>query len=147
MINQQKGFTLIESLLVLSVFMIVSSITAFSLKPQHFLIDDNVFLTELKADLLYSQQYAISHHCEVSVMFTENQYEYSIYTRFDLPPIVQRNYSTTIKVYGGSLPLNFKFLPDGNVSMFGSFFIRTSDKSYRVTVLIGKGRFYVLEEK
>jgi competence protein ComGD len=111
------------------------------------MLEDNEFLTQLQADLLYAQQYAISHQCEVLVMFTENHYEYSIYTRYDLPPIVERNYSTKIKVYGGSLPLIFKFLPDGNVSKFGSFYVRTSDKSYRITFLIGKGRFYVIEEK
>lgn len=144
--NKQKGFTLIESLLVLSIFMIISSITAFSLKPQYFRIEDNVFLTQLQADLLYGQQYAISHHCEVIVMFSEYKNEYSLNIRYDLPPIVERSYTAQIKVENGTLPLNFKFLSDGNVNKFGSFFIRTSDKSYRFTVLIGKGRFYVIEE-
>ena len=145
--NNQKGFTLIESLLVLTIFMIISSITAFSLKPQYFMIDDNVFLTQLQTDLLYAQQYAISHQSEVTIMFTEDQYKYSIYNHFNLPPLVERNYSTKINVYGGTLPLIFKFLSNGNVSKFGTFFIKTSDKTYRVTILIGKGRFYVLEEK
>jgi competence protein ComGD len=145
--NKQAGFTLIESLLVLSIFMIISSVTAFSLKPQYFMIDDSVFLTQLQADLLYAQQYAIAHQSEIFVRFTEDQFEYSIYYRYDLPHVVERSYSTNIKVYGGSLPLTFKFLPDGNVSKFGSFYIKTSDKSYRVTFLIGKGRFYVTQEK
>ena len=145
--NKQKGFTLIESLLVLSIFMIISSVTAFSLKPQHFVIEDNVFLTQLQADLLYAQQYAISHKCEVFVLFAEDQYEYSIFNDYNLPSLVKRNYSKNIQVYGGSLPLFFSFLSDGNASKSGSFFIKTSDKSYRITVLIGKGRFYVIEEK
>ncbi|MFL6554920.1 MAG: prepilin-type N-terminal cleavage/methylation domain-containing protein, partial [Bacillus sp. (in: firmicutes)] len=59
--NDQNGFTLIESLLVLSIFMIISSITVFSLQPQHSVLEDEAFLTQLKADLFYSQQYAISH--------------------------------------------------------------------------------------
>jgi competence protein ComGD len=145
--KKQHGFTLIESLLVLSIFMIITSVTAFSLKPHSFIVDDNVFLTKLQADLLYAQQYAISHQCEVSVMFSEEQFTYSIYSRYDLLPLVERKYSPNINVYGGSLPLYFKFLTDGNVSKFGSFYIKTSAKNYRVTFLIGKGRFYIIEEK
>lgn len=144
--HRQAGFTLIESLLVFAIFLIISSITAFSLKPQYFMIDEEFFISQLKADLLFGQQYAISHQCEVTVVFTEEEYEYSLKTRTDLPSLIDRHYSSNIKVYSGSLPLFFKFLPDGNVNKFGSFYIKSSTKSYRLTVLIGKGRFYVTEE-
>ncbi|MGZ4161484.1 MAG: competence type IV pilus minor pilin ComGD [Neobacillus sp.] len=144
--NMQEGFTLIESLLVLSVFIIISSITAFTLKPQYSTIDDEAFLSQLQTDLLYAQQYAISHQHEVTVIFMSDQNKYNIYMRSDLPNIIERNYSTNMTVYGGSLPLFFKFLPDGNVNKFGSFYIKSSKKNYRFTVLIGKGRFYVIEE-
>jgi competence protein ComGD len=144
--NMQEGFTLIESLLVLSVFIIISSITAFTLKPQYSTIDDEAFLSQLQTDLLYAQQYAISHQHEVTVIFMSDQNKYNIYMRSDLPNIIERNYSTNMTVYGGSLPLFFKFLPDGNVNKFGSFYIKSNKKNYRFTVLIGKGRFYVIEE-
>ncbi|MCM2531674.1 GspH/FimT family protein [Neobacillus pocheonensis] len=144
--NNQEGFTLIESLLVFTIFLIISSITAFSLKPQNSVIDDEAFLNQLQADLHYAQAYAISHQHEVTVIFMSDQYKYNIYMRSDLPSLIERNYSTNMIVYGGSLPLFFKFLPDGNVNRFGSFFIKTSKKNYRLTVLIGKGRFYVIEE-
>jgi competence protein ComGD len=144
--NMQEGFTLIESLLVLSVFIIISSITAFTLKPQYSTIDDEAFLSQLQTDLLYAQQYAISHQHEVTVIFMSDQNKYNIYMRSDLPNIIERNYTTNMTVYGGSLPLFFKFLPDGNVNKFGSFYIKSSKKNYRFTVLIGKGRFYVIEE-
>ncbi|MBV7507463.1 prepilin-type N-terminal cleavage/methylation domain-containing protein [Bacillus sp. sid0103] len=143
--NNQNGFTLIESLLVLSIFMIISSITVFSLKPQHSILEDEAFLTQLKADLYYSQQYAISHQHEVSVVFLPAQYRYYMLLRPDLPPIVMRNYSTNIYLAEGSIPLYFKFLNDGNVNQFGTFLIQTKNKNYQMTVLIGKGRFYVKE--
>ncbi|MEH7309264.1 competence type IV pilus minor pilin ComGD [Neobacillus drentensis] len=143
--NNQNGFTLIESLLVLSIFMIISSITVFSLKPQHSVLEDEAFLTQLKADLYYSQQYAISHQHEVSVVFLPAQYRYYMLLRPDLPPIVMRNYSTNIYLTEGSIPLYFKFLNDGNVNQFGTFLIQTKNKNYQMTVLIGKGRFYVKE--
>ncbi len=146
MTNNQKGFSLVETLLVLSIFMIISSITAFSLQPQHSVIEDDTFLNQLQADLLYGQQYAIAHQHEVSVVFIPSQYKYDLFIRTDLPPIVERNYSTNFSITEGSIPLYFKFLSDGNVNKFGSFYIQTKKKSYRVTLLIGKGRFYVTEQ-
>jgi competence protein ComGD len=146
MSNNQKGFTLIESLLVLSIFMIISSVTVFALKPQHTVIEDKAFLTQLKADLYYAQQYAISHQHEVSVVFMPDEYKYYMFLRTEQPRIVERNYSTNFYLKEGTIPLYFKFLNDGNVNKFGSFFIQTKNKSYRLTVLIGKGRFYVIEQ-
>lgn len=143
--NDQKGFTLIESLVVLSIFMIISSITVFSLKPQHSIIEDEAFLTQLKSDLYFAQQYAISHQHEVSVVIIPEKYSYYLLLRTDLPPILMRNYSKNIYFTVGSLPLYFKFLGDGNVNQFGSLFIQTKNKRYLLTVLIGKGRFYVKE--
>ncbi|MEH7084752.1 competence type IV pilus minor pilin ComGD [Neobacillus drentensis] len=141
--NDQNGFTLIESLLVLSIFMIISSITVFSLKPQHSVLEDEAFLTQLKADLYYSQQYAISHQHEVSVVILPAQYKYYMLLRPELPPIIMRNYSKNINLATSTLPLYFKFLNDGNVNQFGTLLIQTNNKTYQMTVLIGKGRFYV----
>lgn len=139
------GFTLSESLLVFSVFLIISSITAFTLKPQYYSLDDQTFLKQLQADLLFAQSYAISRQQEVSILFLPDKYSYTIYTRAGIPPLIERNYSSNLTVYEGSLPLYFKFLTDGNVSKFGSFYIKSPKTTYRFTVLIGKGRFYVLE--
>jgi competence protein ComGD len=146
MIKNQKGFTLIESLVVLSIFLIISSITAFSIKPQYNMSDDETFISQLKADLYYAQQYAISHQKEVKVNFIPNKHRYIIYEHNDLPNLVERNYSPSIQVSPGSIPLYFKYLVNGNVDQFGSIYIKSNEKSYRLTVLIGKGRFYVIEE-
>lgn len=144
--EQSKGFTLIESLLVLSIFLIISSITAFILQPHYNSVEDEAFLSQLKADLFYAQQYAISHQHEITVNFMANEYNYYVYERTDLPRLVERYYSNNIHVYPETLPLVFKFLVDGNVNKFGSFYIETKTGHYHVTFLIGKGRFYVTEE-
>lgn len=143
--TDQKGFTLVESLLVLSIFIIISLVTAFSLKPENLGLEEKSFFAQLRADLLYGQQFAISHQSEVYVRFTESD-GYSIIYRYDLPPLVDRAYLNGMNAFEGTLPLAFKFLPDGNVSQFGSFEIKTCCKYYRFTVLIGKGRFYVIQE-
>jgi competence protein ComGD len=142
----ERGFTLIESLLVLSIFLIISSVTVFTIKPQYEWKESEMFLTQLKADLLYGQQYAISHQQEVTVIFSEQQHSYYLRTSSSLPPFVVRNYSENITVSPGSLPLSFKFSPSGTINKFGSFFIQCGSKHYRFTFLIGKGRFYAIEE-
>lgn len=144
--NNQHGFTLAESLIVLSIFMILSAVTVFSLKPQYTQLDDKVFMTQLKADLYYAQAYALSHQHEVFVMFTPYQYKYRISEQAGQTLLFERNYSKNFYLTEGSLPLTIKFLPNGNISKFGSIFIRTKNKTYRLTFLIGRGRFYVAEQ-
>jgi competence protein ComGD len=60
--------------------------------------------------------------------------------------LVVRHHSPTITVTQGTIQLVFKFNPNGNVDRFGTLYIRTQQKNYRLTLLIGKGRFYVMEE-
>lgn len=146
MIANEQGFTLIESLVVFSVFLIISSITAFSLKP---LYDANVseqFLTQFQADFLYSQQYAVSHQQDVTVYIQNDQHYYYMRTNFNQPMIVSRYYTNSVNITSLTLPLTFKFTPSGSVSKFGSLLIQSGSKKYIMTVLIGKGRFYVAEE-
>jgi competence protein ComGD len=144
MLRNQKGFTLIESLIVLSIFLIISSITAFSIKPQYYSATDKAFISQLKADLYYGQQYAIANQMEVKVIFYEHEHRYLIST--GSKQLVERNHSPTITVTQGTIQLVFKFNPNGNVDRFGTLYIRTQQKNYRLTLLIGKGRFYVMEE-
>lgn len=146
MIANNHGFTLLESLLVLSIFLIISSITAFSIKP---LYDANVseqFLTQFQADFLYGQQYAISHQQEINIIIQNDQHYYYMRGNYLQPIIVSRHYSNAINIASLTLPLTFKFTPSGAVSKFGSLLIHCGSKQYTMTVLIGEGRFYVAEE-
>ncbi|WML59755.1 competence type IV pilus minor pilin ComGD [Neobacillus sp. PS2-9] len=142
----QKGFTLIESLLVLSIFMIISSVTVFTLKPQHTFMEKDSFFIQLKADLYYAQQYAISHQHEVLVQFVPKEYRYYMIYRAEERPIIERDYSHNVNFTEGTMPLSFKFLPDGNINKFGSLILYYRNKIYRLTFLIGEGRFYVSEQ-
>ncbi len=141
----QRGFTLTETLVVLSAFMILASVTVFSLKPQNTRLEEKKFFKQLKADLYYAQNYAISHQHEVSVIVIPNQYRYYMILSYGEKPIVDRNYSTNFYITEGTMPLYFKFQHDGNVNQFGSIIIHSKNKIFRLVVLIGKGRFYVTE--
>ena len=113
MLRNQKGFTLIESLIVLSIFLIISSITAFSIKPQYYSAVDKAFISQLKADLYYGQQYAIANQMEVKVIFYEHEHMYLIST--GSKQLVVRNHSPMITVTQGTIQLVFKFNSNGNV--------------------------------
>jgi competence protein ComGD len=142
----ESGFTLVESLIVLTGFFILISISLLLLKPQYSSSESEAFLIRLQADLLYGQQYAISHQREVTVNFFPDKSYYYLHNRVEGKLVVERYYSENVKVSPGSLSYYFKFLPDGNVNKFGSLYIEVGKKRYRLTVLIGKGRFYVTEE-
>jgi competence protein ComGD len=143
----QQGFTLAETLIVLAVFMILSTVTLFSLKPQYSMFQTQSFLTQLKADLYFAQNYALSHKQDVSVIFTPSECEYTIYVHNEKQrELIHRRYDKSIYVYKGTLPLAFKYQANGNVSKFGTFFIKTKRKTYQMTILIGRGRFYLVEK-
>jgi competence protein ComGD len=143
---KSNGFTLIETLIVLSAFLIISFSSFLLLKPTDHYLQSQLFFSQLKSDLFLAQQYAIAHQEEVTVHIMPESNYYYIRTRFNGPMLVERTYSPEIKVREGSLKLYFQFLADGNTNKFGSFFIEVGNKRYRLTLLIGRGRFYVVEE-
>lgn len=144
--SKEGGFTLLETLFVLSIFLVIASITAFLLKPQFLFLEKQLFLTQLKSDLLYAQQYAISHQLDVNVHILPEENFYYIRTGFDGGTIISREIPEVISVVEGSLKLFFQFKPDGNINRFGSFYILAGKDRYRFTFLIGRGRFYVAKE-
>lgn len=58
--KNQSGFTLIEMLFVLSIILVMASVSVILIRPQYLFFEKERFYSQLKADLLYSQQYAIS---------------------------------------------------------------------------------------
>lgn len=60
--------------------------------------------------------------------------------------LIKRDIPEEIILMAGSLQLYFQFQPDGNINKFGSIYILAGKDKYRLTFLIGKGRFYVEKE-
>jgi competence protein ComGD len=142
----EKGFTLIESLFVLAVFLIIISVSAVCFKQQYVRMQSEAFLNQLQSDLFFGQQYAISHQHTVSVIFFPDQHYYMLRYTPTSPPFVTRYYSNNITVSPGTLTLFFDLTPSGFASKSGALSIHCGSKHYQLTVLIGKGRFYVVEE-
>lgn len=145
--NKSGGFTMVEMLIVLSAFLMLSLTAAFLFTPQNDMLSKEQFFSQLETDLLYSQQYAISHQEQITVhIMPEYNYYYIRGTDYAAPYLAKRYYSKEINVKKGTMNLLFHYMPDGNIDSFGSIFVSTGSKSYRMMILIGKGRFYVSEE-
>jgi competence protein ComGD len=141
-----RGFTLIESLVVLSIVAVISFVTIFQINPNRNMLEHHLFLSQLQSDFYIAQQYAISHQQELTVVFDPQQKKYYIRVKYnDDYTIVEKNFPPKVSVKYGSLPLTFKILPDGNVNQFGSLYIYIGGKEYKLTFLLGKGRFYIVE--
>lgn len=143
---KSDGFTMIEMLVVLSAFFMLSLTSAFLFTPQNEKLEKDLFFSQLQADLLYSQQYAIAHQEQITVhIMPENNYYYIRGTEYTAAYLVKRNYSQNIKVKKGTMPLMFYYMPDGNINSFGSIFVTVGTRTYMMMIQIGKGRFYVSE--
>jgi len=144
--SSEGGFTLLESMFVLSVFLIIASFSAFLLKPQFLFLERQQFISQLKADILFAQNYAISHQTEVILQIRPEVNSYYMKERSKDNLILNRQIPDSITFREGTMSLYIQFLADGNVTKFGTFYVISGKKSYRFTFLIGKGRFYVEEE-
>lgn len=145
-VRDEKGFTLLESLFVLSIFLIISSFSLFLLKPHQVTMEKELFITQLKADLLFAQQHALSTQKLVAVNFV-NPRKYYYIRKYTGEILLEREYSERITVAEGSQPLYFRYHSSGNISSFGSIHIYIGDEIYRMMFQLGKGRFYVVKIK
>ncbi|RHW41074.1 type II secretion system protein [Neobacillus notoginsengisoli] len=146
MMRSEKGFTMVEALIALAGFLVISTVCLSLARPVYQTAKREAFLNILKADFYYAQMYALSHQRESTIIFKETDNAYYAYDGFNGSTLIARNYPKEIKAVPGSMPLTVKFVANGNVNRFGSFFILTEGRRYRLTILIGRGKFYIAEE-
>ncbi|KAB2333846.1 competence type IV pilus minor pilin ComGD [Bacillus mesophilum] len=143
-LHTESGFTLIESLIVFSIVLIILTASVVKISPMTYTLLEKQFFSQLKSDLLFAQSYAISHQKQIRVYIQpENHMYYVIENSEEI--LFSRQYSKDISIQEGSMDLYFSFLSDGNVNQFGQFYIFFNEKSFKMTFLIGRGRFYVAE--
>ncbi|MBT2677523.1 type II secretion system protein [Bacillus sp. ISL-35] len=146
-IKNTGGFTMVEMLIVLSAFLMLSATSVFLFTPHNDVLAKELFFTQLESDLLYSQQYAISHQEQITVQFIPENHHYFIRgSNYGSPYLVDRYYSPEVSVEQGTMKLLFHYMPDGNIDSFGSLYVTAGSKKFRMMIQIGKGRFYVVEE-
>ncbi|WP_400242354.1 competence type IV pilus minor pilin ComGD [Niallia sp. JL1B1071] len=140
-IANQRGFTLVEMLVAMSLLVILSSLSVFLVTSQQTTLNENHFVTQLEADLYYAQAFAIANQAPLQVRIYPYLNRYSIRGDVNTGTIVDRYYNDDI-VFVNENTLSFTINSRGNVSNFGTYEFRIGKQPYKLTILIGKGRFY-----
>lgn len=142
--QSERGFTLIESLLVLVIFMIFSLTVIVNLKSvqDHFIITQ--FFEQFEKDIFFAQQHAITDHERLLFIYSHASKSYSIRkSGTAVSKIISRNYNPSITLSNLTLPNSVAFDFQGNISDSGSILVEFSDQKYLIKFYLGKGRFHV----
>jgi len=140
--NNQKGFTLVEMLVVLSIFILVSSVGYFPFQSYYEKKQLDYFVKRLEQDLLFTQLYAISHE-KITTLDVYGEF-YTIRNALNEPMILRRYYPKEfyIEFYNVNMGKKMIFLANGNIYRSGTVRIHYKNKKRKMVFQLGKGRFY-----
>lgn len=139
--QMEKGFTLIEMMIVLAVISIILSFSVLTLKSFTEMIQKKMFVTQLESDLYYAYSYAINRRETVIFSFSMLSNEYEAVTASG-KVIFERKLPHHIYIEKTNLH-SFSITPRGTVSNFGTVNFRHNQKTFKMTVYIGRGRFSI----
>ena len=145
----QSGFTLIESIIVLSIFLLIASLSIFLIKPHYLLFEKERFISIFTSDILFSQQYAISQQRKLFVYIDLIENDYYVLDTVTNKRIIDREIPASVEILQGTLgkrEIEFFILRDGGTTKFGTFYFKVEQNQYKVVFQIGAGRFYVVKE-
>ena len=136
------GYTLSETLIVLVIFVLLSGI-GLNLYPSFIKgMENKLFLSQLKEDIFYAQQYAISHESLIYLHMDNTNRIYTV-TSYKEGVVLERSIPKDIQFLSGTLGLTFHFNQYGNASKAGTMMIDTTREKYKLVLNIGKGRFRI----
>lgn len=147
-INRQSGYTLVEMMVVVTVFTLMTAIVLISFRPLSEAKTADNFIEQVQDDLYYAQSLAVSRRETVRFQFHPDDYYYRIKSGSVLEDDyvkLKRHYSEAIKVTkgSGSLGLEVSFNRNGNVGQAGTILFDTKKGKYKLVFNVGEGRFYV----
>ncbi|MBS4173453.1 competence type IV pilus minor pilin ComGD [Bacillus sp. FJAT-49736] len=139
-----KGFTMVEVLIVLLLFTIFLSFSMAIFKPLKNAMEKKLIISQLEADLYYAQTYAVNRQEPVSVQFypMDNRY---VMKAGKGKVIVNRLWTSSVTLMNGGTFNSFTILPDGNISKFGKLSFQINGRTFSLIFNIGRGRFRVQE--
>ncbi len=136
--SKNDGFTLLEALIVLMIFMLISSSAVMITTSQ---IDEKIeknFFRQFNTDILQMQAMALAEAKYVYMDFSQNGKKYAIkhqntlYVERELPNGINLTEASYLRVLG--------FHPNGTVSQFGWFLFEVKGEQKKITVNIGQGK-------
>jgi competence protein ComGD len=144
--RKDGGFTLIEILVVLAVFILIFSLAS-GLFP-HFLKNQETeqFFRQFSDDIHYAQAYAISHQQYIEVLIEQSPGKPS--EKYHISNVMkgmlyERQIPKDILFTPGSMKLRVLYAPNGNITSAGVWYVKSGEDSYKITFNIGKGRFRI----
>lgn len=136
--RNEEGFTLIETILVLSIVMVITSAIIFVTSGKMEEKEDRRFFRQLHLDMQKMQAIAMGETKYTSIKFAENgtkyrgQSEADILFEYELPEHIRLSSDSKLK--------EITFHPNGMVRQFGTLVFETKIGFKNVTVHIGSGR-------
>ncbi|MEB3750515.1 competence type IV pilus minor pilin ComGD [Geobacillus sp. FSL W8-0032] len=137
------GFTLLEMLIVLTVVLLLTGLAVPALGGVVREQNEIHMLAVLRTDLYSAQQYALAHRMKVAVFFTERGAEYKVIEAASGRQVAARSLPSPWRFQLVTLRNPLVFTGNGNIERGGTVWVQGVKQSYKLTFLLGKGRFYV----
>ncbi|OAS85117.1 competence type IV pilus minor pilin ComGD [Metabacillus litoralis] len=139
----KNGFTLVESLLVLSIVTIMSFVLIVNIFPIYHEKVIETFLEQFEKDMMYAQQYALVNDEPVYILFAVERNQYKIVTGESAKTLLSSNYQHKIQIEGVTLKNRVTFNSNGSIQKSGTMLITYNGSSYKVIFYLGKGRMKI----
>lgn len=141
--RNNKGFTLIEMLLVMSVIMVISTLSFYSFQSYYDKKKLDYFMEQLEEDILFAQMTAMASQRVVYVNFGNEYYTVKDQNIF-AKELLKRYYGEGIAVtfLTSSMSKQVVFYPNGNIKKIGKVQVKYKKYKYTIVFQLGRGRFY-----
>ncbi|PLR68115.1 hypothetical protein CYJ36_08345 [Bacillus sp. UMB0893] len=145
-LNSQKGYTLIEAIIVLSIVAILMLMTFISAQSVQSQKTAELFFEALERDVLHAQQHAIVNKKSVSILFDPANHKYfAVEGGLESKRILTVDYDASITVDPLTMDARILFNNIGGISQSGTMNVYCNKKKYKMIFYMGMGRMYVEE--
>ncbi|MCU5683206.1 competence type IV pilus minor pilin ComGD [Bacillus wiedmannii] len=138
---KQKGFTLLEMLLVLFAISVLSMVTYFNVHSLHEKQKVEQFLRQFSNDILYMQQLAINRQKHSTLRWYKDRHTYYIGELSENLTIIKREYDSDIQIDLNTFPNPMTYNPSGNINRGGTILLSYRSYKYEIVFQLGRGRF------
>lgn len=131
---QNKGFTLIEVLLTLSIIIVLSVLTFPYMPTQSLAYNEDMIQYQIASLIDHAKSYALTNHQQVNITFTQNTISYQENQKRIQYILPEKCYFSHLKkVY---------FNKNGNINQGNHILIHLKNKSLKLVFHLGNGDFY-----
>ncbi|WP_255349280.1 prepilin-type N-terminal cleavage/methylation domain-containing protein [Paenisporosarcina sp. HGH0030] len=134
-----KGYSLLELLLVLTIVLVISTSVLYANNQYVERHTFDLFYNQLKLDAIHTQMTAVEEKRYVKLIFNAGGTRY-IGRKSLYEPLFERNLPAGYSLSSSSTLTELAYLPNGTIEKFGTIAFVTPGGIKIVRVFIGKGR-------